>query len=147
MTRANTEQIKHTPWFAKAGAACSIVPIARFVGPNIFALKGGGYAVTSHSAQGLTASRVLVHIDTDSAQSLINNRLAYVSISRASDDARVYTNNSKALGERLASDINKTSAVDVFQPHFVSPSQKTASDLRVGISKSEVHVDGLGIGI
>ena len=43
MTRANTEQSKHTPWFAKAGAACSIVPIARFVGPNIFALKGGGY--------------------------------------------------------------------------------------------------------
>ena len=43
MTRANTEQIKHTPWFAKAGAACSIVPISRFVGTNIFALKGGGY--------------------------------------------------------------------------------------------------------
>ena len=43
MTRANTEQMKHTPWFAKAGAACSIVPIARFVSPNIFALKGGGY--------------------------------------------------------------------------------------------------------
>jgi type IV secretion system protein VirB4 len=43
MTRANTEQLKHTPWFAKAGAACSIVPISRFVGPNIFALKGGGY--------------------------------------------------------------------------------------------------------
>src|SRR5258708_5149136 len=43
MTRANSEQLKHTPWFAKAGAACSIVPIARFVGPNIFALKGGGY--------------------------------------------------------------------------------------------------------
>ncbi len=43
MTRAKSEQLKHTPWFAKAGAACSIVPIARFVGPNIFALKGGGY--------------------------------------------------------------------------------------------------------
>ena len=43
MTRANAEQQKHTPWFAKAGAACSIVPIPRFVGPNIFALKGGGY--------------------------------------------------------------------------------------------------------
>jgi type IV secretion system protein VirB4 len=43
MTRAKTEQIKHTPWFAKAGAACSIVPISRFVGPSIFALKGGGY--------------------------------------------------------------------------------------------------------
>ena len=43
MTRANSEQLKNTPWFAKAGAACSIVPIARFVGPNIFALKGSGY--------------------------------------------------------------------------------------------------------
>ena len=43
MTRANTEQIKFVPWFAKAGAACSIVPIARFVTDHIFALKGGGY--------------------------------------------------------------------------------------------------------
>src|ERR1700679_1564918 len=43
MTRANTEQQRHTPWFAKAGAACSIVPIARFVADCIFALKGGGY--------------------------------------------------------------------------------------------------------
>ena len=43
MTRANSEQHKHVPWFAKAGAACSIVPIARFVSENIFALKGGGY--------------------------------------------------------------------------------------------------------
>ena len=43
MTRVNTEQQKYTPWFAKAGAACSIVPIARFVNDRIFALKGGGY--------------------------------------------------------------------------------------------------------
>jgi type IV secretion system protein VirB4 len=44
MTPAKTEQQKHNPWFAKAGAACSIVPISRFVGPNVFALKGGGYS-------------------------------------------------------------------------------------------------------
>jgi type IV secretion system protein VirB4 len=43
MTRVNTEQQRYTPWFAKAGAACSIVPIARFVNERIFALKGGGY--------------------------------------------------------------------------------------------------------
>ncbi len=58
MTRANTEQIKHTPWFAKAGAACSIVPISRFIGPNIFALKGGGYgclfALNGIDEEGLT---------------------------------------------------------------------------------------------
>jgi type IV secretion system protein VirB4 len=43
MTHASTEQQKYTPWFAKAGAACSIIPISRFVNERIFALKGGGY--------------------------------------------------------------------------------------------------------
>jgi type IV secretion system protein VirB4 len=58
MTHANSEQRKHTPWFAKAGAACSIIPISRFVGPNVFALKGGGYgclfALTGIDEEGLT---------------------------------------------------------------------------------------------
>lgn len=58
MTRANTEQQKNTPWFAKAGAACSIVPISRFVGSSIFALKGGGYgclfALTGIDEESLT---------------------------------------------------------------------------------------------
>ena len=58
MTRAKTEQTKHTPWFAKAGAACSIVPISRFVGQSIFALKGGGYgclfSLTGVDEEGLT---------------------------------------------------------------------------------------------
>jgi len=70
-----------------------------------------GYAVTSHSSQGLTARRVLAHIDTASSHSLINNRLAYVAISRASDDARIYTNDAERLGERLALEITKTTAV------------------------------------
>ena len=48
MTRANTDHAKFVPWFAKAGAACSIVPIARFIGPCIFALKGGGYGCLFH---------------------------------------------------------------------------------------------------
>ena len=49
MTRVNSEQLKHVPWFAKAGAACSIVPITRFVNDHIFALKGGGYAPSPYS--------------------------------------------------------------------------------------------------
>ena len=46
-----------------------------------------GYAVTSHSSQGLTEGRVIANIDTESSRSLINTRLAYVAISRASEDA------------------------------------------------------------
>ena len=85
--------------------------------PSEFRQFDHGYAVTSHSSQGLTAGRVLAHIDTDSSPSLINNRLAYVSISRASDDARIYTNNAESLGERLASSVTKTSAIDVSKLH------------------------------
>jgi type IV secretion system protein VirB4 len=66
MTRANNDQLKHTPWFAKAGAACSIVPISRFVGPNIFALKGGGYgclfSLTGLDDEGLTDQELEVRV-------------------------------------------------------------------------------------
>ena len=58
MTHASTEQAKYVPWFAKARAACSIVPIGRFVNAHIFALKGGGYgclfALSGVDEEGLT---------------------------------------------------------------------------------------------
>ena len=42
-----------------------------------------GYAVTSYSSQGQTADRVLIHVDTElGAKDLLNNRMAYVSVSR-----------------------------------------------------------------
>ena len=101
-----------------------------------------GYAVTSHSSQGLTAGRVLAHIDTDSSPSLINNRLAYVSISRASDDARIYTNNAESLGERLASNVTKTSAIDVSKLHRLSDLGGVSSR-----SAPEVEFEGFGIAL
>jgi conjugative relaxase-like TrwC/TraI family protein len=72
-----------------------------------------GYTVTSHSSQGLTTDRVLVNMDTTVHPELINTRFAYVSVSRASQDARIYTNDAGTLGERLSTDVTKTSAVDL----------------------------------
>jgi hypothetical protein len=72
-----------------------------------------GYAVTSHSSQGLTTDRVLVNMDTTVHPELINTRFAYVSISRASQDARIYTNDTGNLGERLSTEVTKTSAIDL----------------------------------
>jgi ATP-dependent exoDNAse (exonuclease V) alpha subunit len=71
-----------------------------------------GYAVTSHSSQGLTAERVLVNMDTDVHPELISGRFAYVSVSRASHDAQIYTNNAAKLSESLGHEVNKTSAID-----------------------------------
>jgi conjugative relaxase-like TrwC/TraI family protein len=72
-----------------------------------------GYAVTSHSSQGLTAERVLVNIDTEMHSNLINARFAYVSISRGSHEAQIFTDNANELGERLSHDLSKTSAVNI----------------------------------
>jgi len=70
-----------------------------------------GYAVTSHSSQGLTAERVLVNADTDVHPDLLNSRFAYVSISRARYEANVFTNDVKALGQSIGSETTKTSAL------------------------------------
>jgi conjugative relaxase-like TrwC/TraI family protein len=72
-----------------------------------------GYAVTSHSSQGATADRVLVHVDTEQAhEKLVNTRLAYVSVSRGRYDAQIYTNDAGKLGEELSREVSKESALD-----------------------------------
>ncbi len=98
--------------------------------PSAFRQFDHGYAMTSHSAQGLTAGRVLAHFDTDSSRSLINTRLAYVAVSRASDDVRVYTNNAETLGARLATDISKTAAVDFRSASFTTEVQQAVAAFR-----------------
>jgi conjugative relaxase-like TrwC/TraI family protein len=80
-----------------------------------------GYAVTSHSAQGLTADRVLVHVDTGIHPELVSDRFAYVSISRASQDATLYTNNVERLGELLSRSHGKSSALESAQKIGVKP--------------------------
>ena len=89
-----------------------------------------GYAVTSHSSQGLTAGRVLAHFDTDGPRALINTRLAYVAISRASEDARIYTNDMNTLGRRLASDLTKTAAIEVAKEVKATAREQAVSAFR-----------------
>jgi conjugative relaxase-like TrwC/TraI family protein len=74
-----------------------------------------GYAVTSHSSQGLTAGRVLINMDMEVHPELINSRFAYVSVSRASHDAQIYTNSAASLAENLSHDVSKSAAVDFSQ--------------------------------
>ena len=89
-----------------------------------------GYAVTSHVSQSLTEGRVIANIDTDSPRSLINTRLAYVAVSRAEHDARIYTNDAEGLGARLATDISKTSAVDFRKSPDPAPHKNTVAQVR-----------------
>jgi len=74
-----------------------------------------GYAVTSHSSQGLTAERVLVNADTTVHPDLLNSRFGYVSISRASQEATLFTNDIKMLTPQLSAEVSKTSAIEIAQ--------------------------------
>lgn len=72
-----------------------------------------GYAVTSHSSQGQTAGRVLVHVETDRAsEKLVNQRLAYVAVSRGQYDARIYTDDKVKLARALDRDVSHRSAIE-----------------------------------
>jgi ATP-dependent exoDNAse (exonuclease V) alpha subunit len=74
-----------------------------------------GYAVTSHSSQGLTAERVLVNADTGVHPDLLNSRFGYVSISRASHEATLFTDDINKLSPQLSADVSKTSALEISQ--------------------------------
>jgi len=98
-----------------------------------------GYAVTSHTSQGLTSERVLVNMDTGVHPELINNRFAYVSVSRASHEAHIYTNDAASLAEKLGHDVNKTTAVDF---------SKVMNDMRRSVRQpNTLQIGGLGLSL
>jgi len=97
------------------------------------------YAMTSHSSQGQTADRVLIHVDTElGAKDLLNSRMAYVSVSRGRYDAQIYTNNASTLGQELSRDVSHSPAIQQ-EPgaHKIEP--QTTHTNQIG--------QGLGLGL
>ena len=69
------------------------------------------YAVTSHSSQGQTAERVLIHVDTGlAAKDLLNSRMAYVAVSRGAHDAQIFTDDREKLPAALGHEVSQPSA-------------------------------------
>jgi len=100
-----------------------------------------GYAVTSYSGQGQTADRVLVHVDTNlAARDLLNNRMAYVSVSRGQYDAQIFTNDRGALAEALGHDVSQKSAYQPMQA--IAPLVREIAETR-----TPKHDFGQGIGM
>jgi hypothetical protein len=71
-----------------------------------------GYAVT--------AERVLVHADTRVHPDLLNSRFGYVSISRASHEATLFTDDMAKLALQLGVDVSKTSALEINQASSIA---------------------------
>jgi ATP-dependent exoDNAse (exonuclease V) alpha subunit len=103
-----------------------------------------GYAVTSHSSQGQTAERVLIHVDTElGSKDLLNRRMAYVSVSRGQWDAQIFTNDREKLSQALSHDVSHKSA---FQPQ----QEMLAAQQKIGGPSSERVLErsmGYGLGL
>jgi conjugative relaxase-like TrwC/TraI family protein len=102
-----------------------------------------GYTVTSHSSQGFTSERVLVNMDTEAHPGLINSRFAYVSISRASHDAQVFTNDATTLARNLSREVSKASAIDFGG----NPIAAAAVGLEYGTALKKQPAVGLGLAL
>ncbi len=101
-----------------------------------------GYAVTSHSSQGQTADRVLIHVDTEQAgEKLVNRRLAYVAVSRGRYDAQLYTNDKTHLTEQLSRDVSHRSAIEPNRE-----SAPSAQKIEPASARSQVQEHRQGVG-
>jgi ATP-dependent exoDNAse (exonuclease V) alpha subunit len=101
--------------------------------------------VTSHSSQGQTAERVLIHVDTEKSELLVNNRFAYVSVSRAQHDAQIYTNDGSKLSHSLGRESSQRTAAEV-ERQPAGPNIEPVSSREVRPSE-EKQSHSLGIGL
>jgi ATP-dependent exoDNAse (exonuclease V) alpha subunit len=74
-----------------------------------------GYTVTSYSSQGHTVDRVFVNADTRESEILLNQRMGYVALSRAREDAIIFTNSADQLRAVLDRSVDKEMAVEALR--------------------------------
>jgi ATP-dependent exoDNAse (exonuclease V) alpha subunit len=85
-----------------------------------------GYAVTSHSSQGQTAGRVLVHLETGRAsEKVVNQRLTYVAVSCGQYDVRIYTDDKAKLARVLDRDVSHRSPLESTRRARISPDRES----------------------
>jgi ATP-dependent exoDNAse (exonuclease V) alpha subunit len=103
-----------------------------------------GYAVTSHSSQGQTAERVLIHVDTDQSELLINNRFAYVAVSRGQYDAEIYTNDRSELARDLSRDLTERTATESQEPQPMAQKIELGTTQPTSKAPEQDEMHGIG---
>src|SRR5438270_8396314 len=73
---------------------------------------------TSYSSQGTTVDRVLINADTSESRVLLNDRMGYVAVSRAREDAIIYTNSIEELRGALDRRVDKEMALEATKESF-----------------------------
>ena len=97
-----------------------------------------GYAVTSHSSQGKTIDRVLIHAETSESKQILNERMAYVAVSRARDEALIFTDDAEKLAGKMARQVEKTEIAQIRPERLIA--NNVLSQIRESLSKQFVEI-------
>jgi hypothetical protein len=106
-----------------------------------------GYAVTSHSSQGQTADRVLIHVDTDKSEMLVNQRFAYVSVSRGRYDAQIYTDSKNEVARGLSRDPSRPTAIQTEEQPRVGQREESKTAHKRAREHEHEQAHGIGLGV
>jgi len=60
-----------------------------------------------------TAERVIIHADTSVHPDLLSSRFGYVAVSRASHEAKLFTDDATRLASQIANNVSKASALEI----------------------------------
>jgi len=104
-----------------------------------------GYCSTSHAAQGATVDRVVVNADSMRSAQLVNRKQFYVSISRARNDARVYTDDAQALRRAVVREPKKQIAPDAVKQRPTQELKPTRETTELYPQQSQTQSIGMRI--
>jgi hypothetical protein len=92
---------------------------------------------------------VLINVDTElGAKDLLNNRMAYVSVSRGAHDAQIFTNDREKLPQALGHEVSQQSAhtPQIGIEKTVSPQQDVGEKIKPQSVPEQDISYGLSIG-
>jgi hypothetical protein len=91
----------------------------------------------------------MIHVDSEYAPgSLHNERMAYVSVSRARHEVVIYTNDSSSLDQVLSRDVSQMSALDQTPvEHGIGPQAVGIDEIMPGLGLDTGTDTGTEIGI
>ena len=78
---------------------------------------------------------MLIHVDIGlGAKDLLNNRMAYVAVSRGAYDAQIFTNDHEKLGAALGHDVSHSSALasELTPEQSIAPQHEIAPEIEHG---------------
>jgi len=90
-----------------------------------------GYASTSHSAQGATVEKCIIHADTTRSERLLNRASQYVGSSRPKTELQIFTDNAEALRRAVVRDPQKSIALEAIKQPPLKPQQHHSTAFRI----------------